>query len=92
MTDRSVNITLAGRKFSLKVRAEEEEAVRAAAEEVNQICDTYRHKFPDAVVADLLAMTALELGKEVQRQKMEVIEPVQKALKALQLTISDIQS
>ncbi|HZH68282.1 MAG TPA: cell division protein ZapA [Chitinophagales bacterium] len=63
----SINITLVGRPFKLKVKPEEEEMVRLAANEINEKVLEYQQSFPSKDKQDFLTMMVLQLKVDLLR-------------------------
>lgn len=58
-----INIDIAGKKYPLPIRREEEELVRAAAAQINKKVLQYQTAYPGIVdVRDLLAFVAIQLS------------------------------
>lgn len=58
-----INIMIAGKKYPLTIKRQEEEMVRAAAEQINNKILQYRQHFAVEVdTKDLLAMVAFQLS------------------------------
>lgn len=60
-----IHIEIAGKRYPLTIRREEEEQIRAAAVQVNRILFQYRQHFGDESAVDttdLLAMVAFHLA------------------------------
>ena len=65
-----INIVIAGKKYPLTIKREEEEIARAAAEQINSKILQYRQHFAVEVDAlDLLAMVAFQFS--MQNMKLE---------------------
>ena len=58
-----IHLEIAGRKYPLNIKREDEEIVRQAAALVNKKLATYREQFgKDKSIFDFLAMTAIDLS------------------------------
>ena len=62
MEERSIRIELAGRAYPLTIHPEEEENIRAAAQEINESITRLKAGYPLTDKQDLLAMAALEVA------------------------------
>ena len=60
MEERSIRIELAGRAYPLTIHPDEEENIRAAAQEINESITRLKASYPLTDKQDLLAMAALE--------------------------------
>lgn len=56
----SIKIRIADREYPMKVKADEEERVRAASKQVNESVKMYRERFGINDKQDLLAMVAFD--------------------------------
>lgn len=76
MGERSIRIELAGRAYPLSIHPDEEENIRAAAQEVNESINRLKASYPLTDKQDLLAMAALE----VTTRALNMAKPQQPAL------------
>ena len=65
MEERSIRIELAGRAYPLTIHPDEEENIRAAAQEINESITRLKASYPLTDKQDLLAMAALEVTTRV---------------------------
>lgn len=65
----SIKVNIAERTYPLKVKGEEEEIIRKAADKLNKRIKVYRESFAVRDKEDLLAMCALEAFTDLEREK-----------------------
>lgn len=65
MSELSIKVSIAERQYPLKIRSEDEENVRKAAQRINERLREYETKFGVADRKDALAMIALEFGADL---------------------------
>ena len=58
----ALKIVIAGRTYPLTIKAEEEEAIRAAADRINSNIQKLQSSFAVKDMQDLLAMTTLQIA------------------------------
>ncbi len=68
MKDLSIKVNIAGRVYPLTVKQEEEENIRLAAKEINEMIKEYEQNYAVKDKQDLLAMCALQFAT----QKLEL--------------------
>lgn len=68
MKDLSIKVNIAGRVYPLTVKQEEEENIRLAAKEINEMIKEYEQNYAVKDKQDLLAMCALQFAS----QKLEL--------------------
>ena len=68
MKDLSIKVNIAGRVYPLTVKQEEEENIRLAAKEINEMIREYEQNYAVKDKQDLLAMCALQFAT----QKLEL--------------------
>lgn len=66
-----INVTIAGRSYSMRVKMEEEEYVRKGAEKVDQKIRELQASYSVSDDKDLIAMSALQLATEQARSAGE---------------------
>ncbi|MES2381652.1 MAG: cell division protein ZapA [Bacteroidota bacterium] len=69
MNEISININIAGRNYPLTIAPADEEAVRTAGKMINDKLNVYSEQFSLKDKQDALAMFALEISMEHQKQK-----------------------
>lgn len=69
MEDNMIRITvgLAGRKYTLSVKREDEMVIRQATERVNQQIKEYHHGFPGKDIQDILAMILITCSASLEK-------------------------
>ncbi|MEQ8908636.1 MAG: cell division protein ZapA [Vicingaceae bacterium] len=64
MKDLSIKVSIANRVYPLTVQAEEEENIRKAVKEINEMIKEYEQNYAVKDKQDLLAMCALQFGTQ----------------------------
>ncbi len=64
MKDLSIKVNIANRIYPLTVKQEEEENIRLAAKEINQMVKEYEQNYAVKDKQDLLAMCALQITSQ----------------------------
>jgi cell division protein ZapA len=72
MDELSITITIANRPYRLKIKKEEEEVLREAARKIESLSKEYARNFHINDVQDLLAMVALQLGKDATSMEKQI--------------------
>lgn len=80
MEERSIRIELAGRAYPLTIHVEEEENIRAAAQEINESITRLKASYPLTDKQDLLAMAALEVTTRALNMAQPQSNSIDKAL------------
>ncbi len=71
MKDLSIKVTIANRIYPLTVKSEEEEAIRQAVKEIEEMIREYEQSYAVKDKQDLLAMCALQYATQVVESKMK---------------------
>jgi Cell division protein ZapA len=71
---RSINVTVAGRVFPLKIKIEEEDAIRETVLEINELVQKFQLMYVRRDKYDCLAMALLTYAVEVHRLKTNSVE------------------
>lgn len=75
MKDLSIKVNIANRIYPLTVKQEEEENIRLAAKEINEMIREYEQNYAVKDKQDLLAMCALQFGtQKLDLGKKTIIE------------------
>ena len=91
MEERSIRIELAGRAYPLTIHPDEEENIRAAAQEINESITRLKASYPLTDKQDLLAMAALEVTtRALNLAKSQPINIDQAVLDELDLLLKDL--
>jgi cell division protein ZapA len=69
--DLSIKVTIANRIYPLTVKSEEEEAIRQAVKEIEEMIREYEQSYAVKDKQDLLAMCALQYATQVVESKMK---------------------
>ena len=91
MKDLSIKVTIANRVYPLTVHQEEEESIRAAVKEINEMIKEYEQNYAVKDKQDLLAMCALQFGTQkldIEKNASLVDTKAESKLKALNDLIS----
>lgn len=90
----TINVLVAGRTYSLSIdRGAEyqEEIIRKAADKINKKIEKYRERFAGHDTLDFLAMSSLQLVKElIAEQNDNDIEPLIERIKDLNEEIDEL--
>ena len=87
MSDVSVKVEIAGGIYPLKVKSEDEQDVKQAVELINQKISELEKTYGIKDKKDVLAMVALQLVSELQKQKTIA----QKELSTLKVVFKDVE-
>lgn len=91
----TIKVNVAGRIYSLSIKRGEEkqeELIRKAAERINIKIEQYRERFNNKDTFDLLAMSSLQLVKELIAEQQESrIETIIEDMKDLSEEIDQLQ-
>lgn len=71
----SLKIVLAGRTYPLTIKAEEENAIREAAERINTNIQKLQGSYAVKDMQDLLAMTALQMAVQLKSSSDSASSP-----------------
>jgi cell division protein ZapA len=86
-----LKVNIAGRHYPMSVKAEEEEIIRQAGKQINDLIRDYEQKYDIRDKQDALAMCALQfVSKSIGQEKMEVDEDENIQLR-LQKIIAELQ-
>ena len=66
---KSIEISVAGRRFPVKVKEDEEETIRAIEKEVNAKLQNYKLNYKDLSEKDALSMTLLKYAFDLQKHR-----------------------
>lgn len=84
----TVNLFIAGRKYPMKVKAEEEASIRAAGKMINHRIQAYKESTGIQDKQDLLAMVAFDLIMNVlqaEEAERKVSQQLDKILKLIEM-------
>lgn len=84
MAKLKVNVVIAGRNYPLSVNnVEEEEGMRKAAKNINELIAKFEENYAVADKQDVLAMCALQFASKVEIEKLANSKETEKALKKI---------
>ncbi len=72
MDELSITITIANRPYRLKIKKEEEEALRLSAKKIETLAKEYAKSFHFNDTQDLIAMVALQLAKDASSLEKQI--------------------
>lgn len=84
MSEISVNINICGRPYPMRVRMEDEPAIREAGKKLNEQVENYRQQFGLEDKQDLLAMVAFDCLIENSKKQNEAISMQPETIKHIQ--------
>jgi len=90
----TVRVNINERFYPLKVDAKDEEKIRKAAKNINEMVSKYRDLFSDKDGQDFLAMVALQLGTKVidldnNNQLTEIVDDIKTLNRDLEMFIKE---
>ncbi len=86
-----LKITIAGRQYPMSVKAEEEEIIRKAGKQINELIKDFEQKYDIRDKQDALAMCSLQyVSKTIGLEKNEV-DGEEKTQKRLRKIIDELQ-
>ncbi|MDG4946901.1 cell division protein ZapA [Weeksellaceae bacterium KMM 9713] len=86
-----LKITIAGRQYPMSVKAEEEEIIRKAGKQINELIKDFEQKYDIRDKQDALAMCSLQyVSKTIGLEKSEV-DGEEKTQKRLRKIIDELQ-
>ncbi len=91
MSELSIKVIIAGRTYPLTIQMEEEEAVRAAANRINDAVKVLRDNYAVKDTQDLLAMAALQLviqGNPTTSESLQDDPAVESILNSISQSLS----
>ncbi|MEZ7884475.1 hypothetical protein SDC9_90096 [bioreactor metagenome] len=84
MEQQSIHITIAERVYPLRIAAQDEEKIRAAAKLINEKVDLYRKKYSNRDIQDALSMALLQFViRLLEAEKREESSQIIADLKSL---------
>ncbi len=89
----SIKISLANRVYPMNINAEEERVIRVSASRIEAMIKTLKERYSVKDYQDLLAMCALQLCVDIEKNKLSNLENKQNIIKDISQitnTISDI--
>lgn len=94
VTLQNINIEVAGRKYNLNVRPDQEEVIRKAAVKVNNRIAEYKEKGSKSDVSDILALIAVEFAsasivKSIQQDETPLVATLERLSDELDDIIND---
>jgi len=87
MSDVSVKVEIAGGLYPLKVKSEDERSVKQAVELINRKISEFERTYGVKDKKDILAMVALQLVSELQKEKLNA----EKELSTLKHVLADVE-
>ncbi|MES2132569.1 MAG: cell division protein ZapA [Bacteroidota bacterium] len=87
MSDVSVKVEIAGGLYPLKVKSEDERSVKQAVELINRKISEFERTYGVKDKKDILAMVALQLVSELQKEKTTA----EKELSTLKNVLGDVE-
>ena len=79
-----INVVIAGRTYPLSVKnTQEEEGMRKAAGNINQLINLYEQNYAVNDKQDVLAMCALRFASQVEIASIDADDTTEKALKKI---------
>jgi cell division protein ZapA (FtsZ GTPase activity inhibitor) len=87
MSDVSVKVEIAGGLYPLKVKSEDERNVKQAVELINRKISEFERTYGVKDKKDILAMVALQLVSELQKEKVTA----EKELSTLKNVLMDVE-
>ena len=85
MTKLKVNVIIAGRTYPLSVRdTKEEESMRKAAKDINDLIIKFEQNYAVADKQDVLAMCALQFASKLEMESINKKEKEQEALQKIE--------
>ncbi len=87
MSDVSVKVEIAGGLYPLKVKSEDERSVKQAVELINRKISEFERTYGIKDKKDILAMVALQLVSELQKEKVTA----EKELSTLKNVLGDVE-
>lgn len=87
MSDVSVKVEIAGGLYPLKVKSEDERSVKQAVELINRKISEFERTYGVKDKKDILAMVALQLVSELQKEKVTA----EKELSTLKNVLGDVE-
>lgn len=87
MSDVSVKVEIAGGLYPLKVKSEDERNVKQAVELINRKISEFERTYGIKDKKDILAMVALQLVSELQKDKVTA----EKELSTLKNVLGDVE-
>ena len=89
MTKLKVNVVIAGRTYPLNVNSvEEEEGMRKAAKQINDLIAKFEENYAVADKQDVLAMCALQFASKLEIESIIKLKRDRETLKNIQSLIS----
>lgn len=71
MSELSIKVVIAGMTFPLTIKMEEEEVVRKAANEINELFQSFQSKYAVKDKQSILAMIALQFATQIHSKQIE---------------------
>ena len=86
----SIKINLADRYYPLKIVAEDEEKIRAAARRINEKIEQYRQKYVGRDIQDALSMAALQFViRLIEAETNENVDPLIREIVSMTIQLED---